>query len=141
MTRQPFVLIDDSRSPGGNAWLFENPVEIVTCDDPAGVTEALDRIAAAGPRGLYAAGFMSYELGYLLEPRLAPLMPAGRRQPLIWMGLFGEPLRLSRDGIIQYLDAQADGAGHAVAERDQTVDRDQYLAAIARVRTLSCSFA
>lgn len=134
MTRQPFVLIDDSRSPGGNAWLFENPVEIVTCNDPAGVNEALDRIAGAGPRGLYAAGFMSYELGYLMEPRLAPLLPAGRRQSLIWMGLFGEPLRLSRNGIMQYLDAQADSAGHVVAARDQTVDRDQYLAAIAQVR-------
>ncbi len=134
MTRQPFVLIDDSRSPGGNAWLFENPVEIVACDDPAGVNEALDSIAEAGPRGLYAAGFMSYELGYLLEPRLAPLLPAERSQPLIWMGLFGEPLRLNRDGIMQYLDGQADGASHAVAGRDQTVDRDQYLAAIARVR-------
>ena len=33
MNRQPFVLIDDSLSPGGDAWLFENPAEIVACDD------------------------------------------------------------------------------------------------------------
>lgn len=134
MNRQPFVLIDDSLSPGGNAWLFENPVEIVVCDDLDDVNEALDRIAGAGSRGLYAAGFMAYELGYLLEPRLAPLMPAERRQPLIWMGLFGEPLRLDRDGITRFLDAQAGNSSHAVEGRDQTVGREQYLAAIERVK-------
>ena len=97
MNPPPFVLIDDSLSSGGDAWLFENPMEIVACDDPAGVGEALDRIARAGHDGLYAAGFMAYELGYLLEPKLAPLLPEGRRQPLIWMGLFGDPRRLDRD--------------------------------------------
>jgi para-aminobenzoate synthetase/4-amino-4-deoxychorismate lyase len=133
MNGRPFVLIDDSLSPGGNAWLFEDPVEIVACDDPAGAGPALDRIAEAGPQGLYAAGFMSYELGYLLEPRLAPLLPAGRRQPLIWMGLFGKPRRLDRAGMAQFLDARTDNAGHAVEGRGQTVDREQYLAAIGRV--------
>jgi para-aminobenzoate synthetase/4-amino-4-deoxychorismate lyase len=134
MSRQPFVLIDDSLSPGGDAWLFENPVDIVACDDPAGVNEALDRIAGAGRDGLYAAGFMAYELGYLLEPRLAPLLPEGRRQPLIWMGLFAEPRRLDRDGITRFLDAQTQAKGHAVEGRGQTVEREQYLAAIKRVR-------
>ena len=134
MSRQPFVLIDDSLSPGGDAWLFENPVEIVACDDPAGVEDALERIAEAGRNGLYAAGFMAYELGYLLEPRLAPLLPQGRRQPLIWMGLFREPRRLDREGIAQFLDAQADGGDHAVEARGQTIERDRYLAAIGRVR-------
>jgi para-aminobenzoate synthetase/4-amino-4-deoxychorismate lyase len=134
MSRQPFVLIDDSLSPGGDAWLFENPVEIVACDDPAGVNEALDRIAGAGRDGLYAAGFMAYELGYLLEPRLAPLLPEAHRQPLIWMGLFGEPRRLDRDGITQFLNKQAGGADHAVEGRGQTVERAPYLAAIRQVK-------
>ncbi len=134
MSRQLFVLIDDSLSPGGDAWLFENPVEIVACDDPAGVNEALDRIAGAGRDGLYAAGFMAYELGYLLEPRLAPLLPEAYRQPLIWMGLFGEPRRLDRDGITQFLNKQADGADHAVEGRGQTVERAPYLAAIRQVK-------
>ena len=134
MNRQPFVLIDDSLSPGGDAWLFENPVEIVACDDPAGVDDALNRIAAAGRDGLYAAGFMAYELGYLLEPRLAPLLPAERRQPLIWMGLFGKPRRLNREGIARFLDAQTDGNGHSVEMRGQTIEREQYLDAIGRVK-------
>ncbi len=134
MSRQSFVLIDDSLSPGGDAWLFENPVEIVACDDPAGVGGALDRIAGAGRGGLYAAGFMAYELGYLLEPKLMPLLPDGHRQPLIWMGLFAAPRRLDREGIANFLHAQSAGEDHVVEGRGQTVDRDQYLDAIGRVR-------
>ena len=134
MNHQPFVLIDDSLSPGGDAWLFEDPAEIVACDDPAGVEDALDRIARAGRDGLYAAGFMAYELGYLLEPKLAPLLPEGRRQPLIWMGLFGEPRRLDREGIARFLDTQAQAEGHAVEGHGQTIEREQYLAAIGQVK-------
>ena len=40
---------------------------------------ALDALDAARADGLWAAGFISYEAGYALEPRLAPLMPEGRR--------------------------------------------------------------
>jgi para-aminobenzoate synthetase/4-amino-4-deoxychorismate lyase len=134
MTANPFVLIDDSLSPGGDAWLFENPVEVIACDDPAGVEQALDRIAEAGREGLHAAGFLAYELGYLLEPKLAPLLPGNRRQPLVWMGLFGEPLRLDREGIEGFLDAAGDGKAHQVDMLDQTVQREPYLEAIGRVR-------
>lgn len=134
MSNAPFVLIDDSRSPAGDAWLFENPVEIIACDDPAGAPQALERIAAAGTEGLHAAGFLSYELGYLLEPKLAPLLPGGRRQPLIWMGLFGEPLRLDRAGIGQFLEALAGNADYTVEATGQSVAREPYLQAIGQIK-------
>jgi para-aminobenzoate synthetase/4-amino-4-deoxychorismate lyase len=134
MTAKPFVLIDDSLSPGGDAWLFENPVEIVACDNATGVGPALDRIVAAGRDGLHAAGFLAYELGYLLEPKLAKLLPPDRRQPLIWMGLFGEPLRLGREEMERFLDGQNAADAHQVEFLDQTVERERYLEAIGRVR-------
>ena len=63
--REPFVLLDDSLGRDGRCWLFEKPLEVVRCDWPEDVDGALARIAAAGARGLYGAGFLSYELGYL----------------------------------------------------------------------------
>ena len=39
--------------------------------------------------GSHAAGYFSYELGYLLEPRLAGLLPRDRSVPLLWFGIFG----------------------------------------------------
>jgi para-aminobenzoate synthetase component 1 len=41
--------------------------------------------------GAWIAGYASYEMGYTFEPRLAALMPAGRRLPLLEFGIFGPP--------------------------------------------------
>jgi para-aminobenzoate synthetase/4-amino-4-deoxychorismate lyase len=136
MTSTPFVLIDDSLSGflGGQCRLFTDPVEIVACDNPNGVADALDAIANAGARGLHAAGFMSYELGYALEPKLAGLMPPVRPVPLVWMGLF----RRVRDiywhearGIVRAGDEKS---GWDIGESRYTLDRAAYLARVSAVR-------
>lgn len=86
----PFVLLED-RSGGGKALLFAGPAEIVEAAEPSGIAGAFARIEAGLARGLHAAGFLSYELGYAFEPRLAGLLPARRSLPLLWFGLFEAP--------------------------------------------------
>nr|WP_245759627.1 aminodeoxychorismate synthase component I [Poseidonocella sedimentorum] len=49
---------------------------------------ALDRARRAGR---WVAGLCAYELGYALEPRLAPLMPGGQDLPLLIFGVFDGP--------------------------------------------------
>jgi len=92
--RAPFVLLED-RSGAGQALLFAEPVKIVAATEPAEIAEAFARIEAGLTRGLYAAGFLSYELGYAFEPRLAGLLPAQRSLPLLWFGLFAAPRRIT----------------------------------------------
>ncbi len=129
----PFVLLDDRLSPGKASVLFEDPVEIVRCDRPDQAEAALDQLVRALARGLFAAGFLSYELGYLFEPRLAPLVPAVRTQPLIWMGLFARPRALDDATAGAFLAARRDG-GHALGRLRLSMDRADYLAALARVK-------
>jgi para-aminobenzoate synthetase/4-amino-4-deoxychorismate lyase len=83
------VLLDDARS-GGAARLFQHPVEIVTVRDAGDVLPALRRLRNARERGLHAAGFIAYEAGHALEPKLTPLLkvPAAGDPPLFWFGLF-----------------------------------------------------
>lgn len=88
--RPPIVLLED-RSGAGQALLFADPAEVIEATEPSGIVEAFARIEAGLARGLHAAGFLSYELGYAFEPRLAALMPAQRRLPLLWFGLFEAP--------------------------------------------------
>jgi para-aminobenzoate synthetase / 4-amino-4-deoxychorismate lyase len=80
----PFVLLDDAR-PGGETWLHAEPREIVATRDPVAVHDCLARL-----RGADAAGFIAYEAGHALEPRLAPLAasPGDDAPPLLWFGLF-----------------------------------------------------
>ena len=109
---RPYVLLDDNTGSGAPSALYTEPQEIVRADTAQEVPAALSRLEAAAARGLHAAGFFAYELGYVLEPRLAHLMPprvgdpapfggAAQRQvtsrtvPLIWFGLFPAPRTLS----------------------------------------------
>lgn len=80
----PFVLLDFQ----GERRLWRDPVEIVEARRPDAVLPALERL-----RGREAAGFLAYEAGYALEPRLAPLAGAAKPEdpPLLWFGLFEAP--------------------------------------------------
>ncbi len=46
---------------------------------------------AARSKGGWIAGYVAYEAGYALEPRLRPLMPRRRPGPLVALGVFDAP--------------------------------------------------
>ncbi|WEF23426.1 aminodeoxychorismate synthase component I [Paracoccus sp. S3-43] len=84
------VRFDHGPLPGGT--LFAAPRTVIRAETATGVAPALAAIEAARARGMWLAGYLSYELGHALTPRLAPLMPAGRGDhPLILMGVFDAP--------------------------------------------------
>lgn len=89
MVTSPFILFRDDFS--GSEVLFDRPREIVVADTPEDFAPALARAEAARRAGKWLAGYFSYEAGYLLEPKLAPLLPGGRRTPLVCLGVFDGP--------------------------------------------------
>ncbi|MDX1402157.1 MAG: aminodeoxychorismate synthase component I, partial [Kiloniellales bacterium] len=129
-----FVLLDDSLKKNRASRLFENPLEIVSCSDPSDVDRAIERIVEAGKDGLYAAGFLSYELGYLLEPKLSPLFPANLSQPLVWMGLFNEPASLSDEDTRRFLGEGARNDPSVVENLELSWDEPRYLEAFNKVK-------
>ncbi len=84
-------LIRFDTGPLGRGTLFAGPVTVIRADTPQGVGPALAAMQAAQARSCWLAGYLSYELGHALTPRLAELMPADRRMPLILMGVFDGP--------------------------------------------------
>lgn len=80
---QPFVLLDDVAA--GTARLLSGLGAVVEAQVPATVAQALERLREPGPW----AGFIGFEAGYALEPRLAGrgrAPPVG--EPLLWFGRF-----------------------------------------------------
>ena len=73
----------------GRRRAFQAPRQLISADAAAEVPRALAAIAEALAQGRYVAGWLGYELGYALEPRLAPLMPEGA--PLLRLGVFDAP--------------------------------------------------
>jgi len=122
----PFVLLDDAR-PGGGATLYRDPVDIVVAHKPDEVRSALARLRTARASGRHAAGWIGYEAGAAIEPRLAPLAADGA--PLLWFGLFDRAESLSADALAMALpDPDGAWAGRprpriARADYDAALDR------------------
>ena len=78
---EPFVLLDFE----GRRQLYRRPSRIIEIRDPGQVASAIEDL-----RGQTAAGFIGYESGYALEPRLRHLChaPAAGDPPLLWFGIF-----------------------------------------------------
>ena len=114
----PFVLLDDARpgSAAADALLYEAPLEVFRASRPEEVEAVLEaaeaaRVAAGGAAAL--AGYIAYEAGLALEPRLAPLAAAraGAAGPLVWLGLFAAPRAIPAAEVPGLLAARAGGPG------------------------------
>lgn len=76
----------------GRELLFSRPVDILTAYLPDDLPAVLETVERAHATGKWLAGYVSYEAGYLFEPRLRSRLPQGRRAPLASFGVFDEPL-------------------------------------------------
>ncbi len=95
---QGLFLWDNGKTPLGRkkSLLFKNPQKTLILDSSADAGQLRDFFANLEEGlndGLYAAGWLSYEAGYLLIPRLRDLLLKKRPAvPLGWFGLYQEPL-------------------------------------------------
>lgn len=122
----PFVLLDDARAGGAPARLYQRPLEILTTDDPAKVPALLDRLANGGDW----AGFLAYEAGLALEPKLAERSRAPG-VPLLWFGRFDGYESIAAGDVAARLP---DPAGGWAGQPRPLLARAQYDAALADVQ-------
>lgn len=109
------VLLHDNLKANGRNLLFTAPREIVVAHDATRARTALERLAAAGEEGLWAAGFCAYELGMVFEERLEPLLADRVDVPLLWFGLYEAPQELSAAEVSALLATAGDGEATNVA--------------------------
>ncbi|TAG29050.1 MAG: aminodeoxychorismate synthase component I, partial [Rhodobacterales bacterium] len=77
--------------PADRPALFQAPRRVIAAWTPAEVLPALQRAEAARAKGAWIAGYVGYEAGYALEPKLSHLMPRKRPGPLLALGIFDGP--------------------------------------------------
>jgi para-aminobenzoate synthetase component 1 len=77
--------------PGGRPALFADAREVIVARRAGEVLAALRRAESARSAGAWIAGYVAYEAGYALEPRLHRLMPRRRPGPLLALGVFAGP--------------------------------------------------
>ncbi len=111
----PFILLDDARPHGASeARLYRDPLDVVVARRPEEVAPALDRLDSLRAAGHELAGYMAYEAGLALEPRLATLAVerTGAAGPLLWFGAFATCQAMPSAEVPAWL-AQEGGSGLA----------------------------
>ncbi len=129
----PFILLDDAREAGARAEaasparLYENPREVVVARRVDEVLPALERIAALRSEGAHLAGYLAYEAGLALEPKLAALAAprSGAAGPLVWFGVFDGYRELAADEVPTWLAEQATGSAQ-IGPLDPTLSPGGY---------------
>ena len=132
----PFILIDDARPEGASpARLYENPREAVVARRVDEVLPALERMAALRGEGAQLAGYLAYEAGLALEPKLADLAAprSGAAGPLVWFGAFDSYRELPADKVPEWLAEQANGPAQ-VGPLDPQLSAGGYAAAFAELQ-------
>ena len=131
---EAFVLLDNSSGRGPPSQLYTSPQEIIVAEHPDEVAGAFERLEAGRAAGLHAAGFFSFELGYVLEPKIAPLMPAERKVPLLWFGLYEAPQFLSEVEVDHWLTTHTKSGSYQFSNVSRAWTKEEYVARFERVQ-------
>jgi para-aminobenzoate synthetase/4-amino-4-deoxychorismate lyase len=91
-----FVFLESSRVTENNykSFLFLHPRQMLVCNSIEDGHTFLEKAEALRQQGAFLAGWIGYELGYLLEPHLHHLLKSktSPRVPLAVLGVYDAPL-------------------------------------------------
>jgi len=134
---EPFILLDDARGAGASdARLYRAPVETVVARRVEDVPPALERIDALSRAGLHLAGYLAYEAGHALEPKLAGLAAGrtGAAGPLVWFGAFTGFESISSANVPSWLRENASGPSGTIGPADPQISPGGYGKAFATLQ-------
>ena len=135
---EPFILLDDARSEGAvDAHLFERPSDVFVARRPEEVARVLQEANAAREmHGGTLAGYIAYEAGLAIEPKLMPLAAerTGAEGPLVWFGLFDAATAIPAAEVPQWLADRASDGPASIGPLDPQVSTGAYLAAFDRLQ-------
>ncbi len=112
----PLLVFDDNLTARGNSFVFHQPKRVIVCTEPETVDRAFDDLETALAQDFWVAGFFSYELGYLFEPKLQNLLPGGREQPLMWFGVFDQPQVLTTSQCDALFAGEIEGSSFSLSD-------------------------
>ncbi len=130
-----FAFFEDRRAPQGEpaAWLFTDLIECREAFEADGFAAALADLERQ-PGWTVAA--LDYELGYLFEPKSAPLGWQAGAKPLARFWRFNACQTLDELGAEAWVKSQLAGATAGVVNVQPAIDEKTYTAAVHRIQSL-----
>lgn len=86
-----FVFLDNSKVSESDSasYLFQDPIEIISTNNLANIISSLKVIEDRIKKGYFAAGFLSYEIGFGFEKSLKTTKKSNF--PYLWFGIYKKP--------------------------------------------------
>jgi len=121
------------------SFLFYEPVDTLVFnsgDSPKGFFKRIDNYLT---KGLWVAGYFTYEFGYFLEKSLSDFCHKGR-SPLVWLGVFKAPEIFSKKGPLLKREFLQDRAQtfYEVRNVKPDIGPREYSAKIAQIKEYLC---
>jgi para-aminobenzoate synthetase / 4-amino-4-deoxychorismate lyase len=121
------------------ALLFRAPERLISARAPHEMPACLQQLEQAISAGYHVAGFLSYEAGYGLHPKLAELRAPTSGEHALWFGVFRERQELRGAAVEAWLRARddgGDGGGGEASISGLSFDRTpaEYAADFARIQ-------
>ena len=83
---EPYIFLDDQITQ--KTRFYSKPIDIITVYDAESIHSAMQKLIEYHENGYHLAGYFSYELGMLLEPKLKALVSEISEEPLLHFGVF-----------------------------------------------------
>ncbi|MBU4261072.1 MAG: aminodeoxychorismate synthase component I [Proteobacteria bacterium] len=147
LDNQDFVLLETTRitRDDHHSLLFSNPVNRITLTGQGKADHFLREAKCWLDRGYFLAGWLGYEFGYLLEPVLAEKLCLDKNQIVADLGVFSAPATVDHFDAAEKqaacLPQQAPRpplpgeSAYSIRNLHFTLDKEDYLAAIAAIKT------
>lgn len=126
-----FVLLDDARARARPARLYRDPMRIIRADSAEAVADALAELDVERRKGGHLAGFLAYEAGAAIAPRV--LHVEQPPSPWLWFGAFARYDSIPAEQVPALLP---DPRGAWAGEPAPLIDREEYGRRFARVEAL-----
>ena len=131
---RPFVLLDANYHDDDMSHLFRDPVEIISVTGDEDITVAMARLEQGLDKGLFAAGFVSYEAAHQFDPALVTVAGGDADEVTVCFGLFRDHIELSRAEADRLMAAAAEGHDFHLTLSHSSRDIDSYLDDIADLK-------
>jgi len=125
------VLLESIRKDDENnySYLFQDPASVIQCVSSRMLESTIEQIEEATRKGMYAAGFISYEAGTAWTPRCPDIISTGF--PLLWFGLYEKVERFESPLVLP----SSDHTDHPV-DHSLDVSREDYEGCVRKILQL-----
>ena len=125
------VLLESIRKDDENnySYLFQDPAAVIQCASSRMMKSTIEQIEEATRKGMYAAGFISYEAGTAWTPRCPDIISTGF--PLLWFGLYEKVERFESPLILPASDHTYEPVDHSL-----DVTREEYQGCVRKILQL-----